>query len=537
MISISKNRAIKVVLFLLVFIIFPSIFMVDANAWKNMPVKINEVPFGPEDYNFKEYDGWGTYKESHYGTHDWIADAALRLLYEENPSDWGWLIHEPSDVNPQWNSAYGTAGKHNAIRSYISFLFATQMPDMSSDKKNEPIPKKHPVMISGDINTYEGEIIARNKGDPNTGDSWIGTKSRFKQQQYRWIPFHITLEGEKFYLFTTGSGDNYKYLAPSMAKKMGLNAIRCLANSEQISQNWAKPEAAACYLGIMTHYLADLSCPAHVLKPTVNTKTGVSKGYYYLEYRDTEHKVECDHFINGFHDSIEYQTEKHTTWDEDKGGPLGYNGKYCDYFFIVDMKRIGKGVKPIPSDKSPALCAIELAQKTIVKSYGHIDGSGYGNGFDKKGLFVNEDVYEKLDKNYVKFDSENRDETESIIPNGLSYKEYFDKVEFILNWGIYYTACAMKWVLEEAKKKNNAEDNLNFNRWVNNPYVGQQDADSEAYPKDQSEFEDPDEEEETKKLVLEKWFQITAMAAPIAALVLIPLLSTAFRNQEKKITH
>ena len=34
----------------------------------------------------------------------------------------------------------------------------------------------------------------------------------------------------------------------------------------------AKPEAAACWLGVMTHFMADLACPPHLIRET--------EGYY-----------------------------------------------------------------------------------------------------------------------------------------------------------------------------------------------------------------------------------------------------------------
>ena len=125
-------------------------------------------------------------------------------------------------------------------------------------------------------------------------------------------------------MFITQKDDNHRYTSPETAWKMGKNAIRCLTNKEG-NENWAKPEAAAAYLGIMTHYLADVGCPAHVLAPN---------DYYYLEQIDEHHKVSIENYV--FHTSLESQTGKYTTWDQQKPGPKGYKETQYSSFFIIN---------------------------------------------------------------------------------------------------------------------------------------------------------------------------------------------------------
>jgi len=52
-------------------------------AYKNAPYGPNsETPDKRKYYNFID-TGSGIFQNSHYSTHDWIADAALRLLLDE----------------------------------------------------------------------------------------------------------------------------------------------------------------------------------------------------------------------------------------------------------------------------------------------------------------------------------------------------------------------------------------------------------------------------------------------------------------------
>lgn len=443
---------------LLWIIVFINMNMVEqTNAWKNHPPSSpEEIPYRPEDFNFIGKSS-GTYKKTHYGTHDWIADAALRILYEfDKREDWEWLMHNLNDKNPIW-AEYGTQNTHNAVRSYISFLFATQMPDMKKSKAGEdtPFPRKNPLEI--DLWKYEGEIISDNRNDL---DLWVGQEHK---QQYRWIPVHAEIQGNKYYIFITQKDSNHYYDAPTYALKMGKNAVRCLTHKEtnqetKIKESWAKPETAACYLAIMSHYIADVSCPAHLLRP---------QDYYYLEQIDDEHKISVEHHVppNAFHTSIEKQTGLHTIWDKYNGIPKGYY-QSGEFFEIGLYEKISKSVNNIEAI-SPDRAVFLMAQKAIEISYGHINGKGYGNGYNKKGLYINTDIKNELGS-YVVYDSNKRNENSPIVTDGLTFKEYFDMVEELLNWAVYYTACAMKWTLKEANKQNQGD--FNPNNWAVIPF-------------------------------------------------------------------
>ena len=97
-------------------------------------------PKNPSEYIFGKSNIQGAqgYDGSHYGTHDWIADAALRTLRAEvkNPvfiGDWVWLM-DSNIARNKWPAGkvnyYTSSNRHERIRGYFTFLFATQMPDM-----------------------------------------------------------------------------------------------------------------------------------------------------------------------------------------------------------------------------------------------------------------------------------------------------------------------------------------------------------------------------------------------------------------------
>ncbi|MBD3196892.1 MAG: hypothetical protein GF317_17690 [Candidatus Lokiarchaeota archaeon] len=442
----------------MIFIISSSSVIFDVEAYRNSPDYSNksETPYKPGNYNF-DTSSTGTYTKSHYGTHDWIADAALRLLYEfDSSSRWRWLIHDLNDKSPEWNNNYGTAGKHNVVRSYITFLFATQMPDMKKEMNKNVEPKKHPIKI--DLMKNEGEIIQnlQAKGIEN----WIGQQHK---QTFRWIPIHLTSSGENKYKFVTVTDSNHQYKSPLEAEYLARKAIICLTHKERNEntgelENWAKPEAAASYLGSMTHFISDVACPVHILRPS---------DYYFNEIMDEEHKLYVEHYVSGWHSSFERKVALYTTWDPIRGTPKGYykSGE----FFVIDLfSKIGKSIHKIPAIP-PYLSTILMARKGIEIGFGQIDGNGYDDFKGRRGLYINSKTKRKLpNSKFWDWFPNQRTSTQPIIAEGLSYKDYYDKIELILNWAIYYTACAMKWTMIQVE--NSTRGDLNYNKWAKKAY-------------------------------------------------------------------
>ena len=130
----------------------------------------------------KEKPDSQTYDGSHYGTHDWLADAAIRSLRNivQNPLnslDWSWLLNSRYTTHrwPEWKSNYGTSTNHHEVlRSYMTYLFATQMPDMHiKSDMDEETKKRYPQKI---IIAKEGVIIEDFHPKTKSINKWVGKK-------------------------------------------------------------------------------------------------------------------------------------------------------------------------------------------------------------------------------------------------------------------------------------------------------------------------------------------------------------------------
>jgi len=215
-----------------------------------------KAPKEPSDFVFgkKGIEEDQYYDGSHYGTHDWIADAALRTLRNpiKNPlhfGDWTWLINSDIARNkwPSWKDGYGTpSGAHYTINSYYTFLFATQMPDM----KKDDYPDIQRIKIS------EEGVVIQDFPSPNM---WVGQENKHR--------YHFNLVKSPagvydFFPIYTGSA--------TIANLLGKEAIKCISNKKPDENgketSAMQPEGASGWLGSMTHYLADLVVPAHLLK-------------------------------------------------------------------------------------------------------------------------------------------------------------------------------------------------------------------------------------------------------------------------------
>ncbi|MFX0072547.1 MAG: hypothetical protein ACFFAO_15790 [Candidatus Hermodarchaeota archaeon] len=172
-----------------------------------------------------------------------------------------------------------------------------------------------------------------------------------------------------------------------------------------------------------------------------------------------------------------------------------------------------------------------------------MDGSGYADGFNKKGLYINSDTKKiikdeclsKTDSGYINYDMEYREDDTPIITNALTYREYFNTLEIVLNWAVYYTACAMKWSLDQAKKQGLGEnlEAFNPNQWVNSPHQGP------------IELPDPTEEEEDQLkqekaqangIHIESWFIMAAIIAPIVIPIVLAPKAIDLLKKEKDLT-
>ena len=389
-------------------------------------------PKKPSDYVFEGdviLDSRG-YDGSHYGTHDWIADAALRTLQNPiiNPlyfGDWTWLInsHIAMNKHPSWEANYGaSSGSHNTIRSYYTFIFATQMPDM----KKKKYPDIQEIYIPEEDITIKDFAI--------TGGMWVGQENKHR---YHFQLIKSTLGSYEFLPMHT---------APArVALRLGEAATKCISNEREDENgdiiSAMQPEGAAGWLGSMTHYFADLVVPAHLIE---NAKY---PGIYLKNY---------------FHTWFENMLANLTKWDRS----LGSNGGPEQGFFSWDTYEVTLlPITPIPPDIAIALMAdtsIKIAFRTD-GNHQHIPISGSNRVIaENSGLFINHSTYDTdifWDWN---------DDIKNFGMLNSNHQFYYSKVEKLLCWSVYYTACAMQYCYNEGKKENDNKDpNPNF--FVDNP--------------------------------------------------------------------
>ena len=196
-----------------------------------------------------------------------------------------------------------------------------------------------------------------------------------------------------------------------------------------------QPEGAAGWLGAMTHYLADLVVPAHLLEPSHNSHV-----YY-----------------NDYHNWFENQLASVTKWDKaNEGGPEAL-------YFSYDIGKVGKTglIVPIPPElavTSMAIQAINIAYRTD-GNHQHIEYNG-NNELEAKnsGLFLSS-AEKKWD---WKIDLDDNGRSQSV------HKYFYEKVEKLLCYSIYYTACAMQYCMNKGKEELDESQGLNPDYYVTN---------------------------------------------------------------------
>lgn len=393
-------------------------------------------PKDPSEYKFggSPSPSANSYDGSHYGTHDWLADAAIRSLRDplKNPigfGDWTWLINSEIVKNkwPMWNPDYGNdAQHHNKRRSYFTYLFATQMPDMrirsdmSEERKNH-----YPQRINI---PKEGVIIEDFHPQTDRRNKWVG------QIQQHTFHFHVVNMEEYIFGFAP-----YKILSATKAKQLGEAAIGCIGNKVKNEEGDLKsamqPEGASGWLGAMTHYIADIMVPAHI-----------------LEHQFYEHV-----YSNKYHDWFENQLASLTKWNKVQGSHGGPETMY----FSWEIGIIGKTgmIKPLPPEIAVsfmAVQAINIAYRTD-GNHQHIElNKNNDDEARNSGLYLNNE--EKQWDWKVDLETNGR--------AGSSHKYFYEKVEKLLCWANYYIACAMQYCMNEGKEKSADNSGLNPDYWV-----------------------------------------------------------------------
>jgi hypothetical protein len=360
------------------------------------------APLLPEEYRFI---GGSDYPEG-YGSHDWGADGIIRLLRKpyHNPTgfeDWSWLLNRKvaNYHNPQWESVYtNSQNYHSVVRSYITYLFTTEMPDASSPTRCQSLTINHEGVTIGDINCF--------------GGMWVG---QHKQHSYHFIISNINNT-----LIYTPNPSKIQPITKTML--LAEQAINCIANKGPDSNgeivSKMKPESVAAWLGAITHYFLDLSSPAHLLAPSSNVYV---KGN------------------NGFHDWYENQLGTLTLWSGNSGSYLsGPDERYFNTNPILPI------IEPI----RPDIAITTLAYTSIGISYGLNGKCIYDQDDPDSGLYINdtEDFWDWGEDLSTGFMLEER-------RANSKNKFYYEKVQFLLSSAIYFCACALQWIFNTAKEE------------------------------------------------------------------------------------
>ncbi|MEJ2249577.1 MAG: hypothetical protein P8Y70_17895 [Candidatus Lokiarchaeota archaeon] len=371
-------------------------------------------PMLPSEYRFIG----GRNEPEHYGSHDWCGDATIRILRNPlyNPTgfeDWYWLMNSKvADYhNPKWESIYANSEAfHRVVRSYISFLFATEMPDAKDSTRCRSFTISQEAATIGDISS-EGR-----KG------KWVG-----QTKQHRFFFNIIEKDGENTLTYTPDPANSR---SPEKCYLLAKQAIKCITNSGPNSEGETvskmKPEAAAAWLGAMSHFIFDLASPGHLIAE--------NKNIYVKSPR-------------GFHFWFEAQLSSLTLWS----GNYAPNLKGPDIrYFSADP------IFPVITPIRPDIAINTMAYTAIGISYG-INGSYlYDENNLNSGVYIN---------NSNQFWDWKEDLSTGVTPEerwrNSEHENYYKKVQLLLSSAIYYCACAMQWVYNEAEET--AEEEIDPN--------------------------------------------------------------------------
>jgi hypothetical protein len=167
-----------------------------------------------------------------------------------------------------------------------------------------------------------------------------------------------------------------------------------------------KPECqtAAFFLGALTHYIADASHPCHA--------TGLVDKY--------------------FHRPLEAQVSVLTTiWDY-------RNNNIGNRFFTIDLEnKLGYNSTDLRDDLNGWHCVDLLAKITANNE------ETFFNGERGDGSWNTDVIYQF----YGNLSLKGKDFVD-LGRNSEVFKQFFDRLEILLNWGVYWTACALKYYLK-----------------------------------------------------------------------------------------
>ncbi len=243
-----------------------------------------------------------------YGTHDWIADSAVRLImlngdYRKYVSQWLFQSYSSADYAENaapfkdWVDGKKSVGDHYAYftndqnnfprmtdetylkaRRYVYFLHGTRYPDWDGKK----------------VFSNNGHIKAEYVSDHTA--AWIGNKGPGQHSFYFKYEKTGSYQGEDVGYFIPSDTEAADYALQAAGDAIYyLKFEKTVGEGEQAVTIKGKFESAALCLGGMAHYIADVAHPSHVTIPG-NPFTSHIPWDFYVD-KDTHFSI--TRFTNG----------------------------------------------------------------------------------------------------------------------------------------------------------------------------------------------------------------------------------------------
>ncbi len=420
--------------------------------------------------------------EDKYGPHDWVADSALRLILDSAyADDFIWLLKEqpygtgaasrdnipfnefdsyglpPRRGNTGFPPTYrkwvvnydnilGDVGKIGFYKAknteevggrkwlhslrYVALLHGTSIPDYKSTSVG---------IVGDDERPYSYNTVSL---FPFIGNERIlprehiskGTKSITYDSSHR-----VLFAGHNKYRFYP-EGEISQNRGAYQAQEAGHDAVYFLTFERKKGSNDAYDEpkyiAACMALGIMAHYVTDVSVPQHVIHNEIGVLTR-SINTIYSKHKEWE---------NWFADIALFTGGPSATFPN--GGPD---------WDEIDPRKYDSVKSPNGLKRAPIF---PLPPYEAVVDMAHITFSGWDpdNGFGP-------DDYPSS-KNALKIHKINEGTPEEELKyKYAAYHMFVDPAvegvdgdpdkwgKNLLKWAVYYTACAYLWVMKEAKER------------------------------------------------------------------------------------
>jgi hypothetical protein len=248
------------------------------------------------------------------------------------------------------------------------------------------------------------------KSDPSGKYHWLADKSRKYLYTYLLAteyPDITTIKPDL--ILDCGKSTQVTNYFPRWKESHDLTSLRNKANTrgeqaQKMGLNIHWCQTGAFFLGAMTHYLADASHPCHA--------TGLVD--------------------ENFHRPLESQVSILTTvWDY-------RNNNIGNRFFTIDLESIlGYNSTDLKDDLNGWYCVDMLAKITADNR------ETFFNGTKGDGSWNTTVIYQFYKNHNMK-----GKHFEDLGRYSEEYKDFFDRLEILLNWAVYWTACALKHYLK-----------------------------------------------------------------------------------------